>query len=94
VPLDEAGIDGIVVAFEAAQRALAAAFRVIEIHAVPPQPPPQTQVGVAGQLGGAAAGPLGQAAFGQGLQPPGDALDHPDSTHLEPRTPSDCQLLC
>jgi 2,4-dienoyl-CoA reductase-like NADH-dependent reductase (Old Yellow Enzyme family) len=34
VPLDEAGIDGIVVAFEAAaHRALAAGFRVIEIHA-------------------------------------------------------------
>jgi 2,4-dienoyl-CoA reductase-like NADH-dependent reductase (Old Yellow Enzyme family) len=34
VPLDEAGIDGIVDAFEAAaRRALAAGFRVIEIHA-------------------------------------------------------------
>jgi 2,4-dienoyl-CoA reductase-like NADH-dependent reductase (Old Yellow Enzyme family) len=34
VPLDEAGIDQIVVAFEAAaRRALAAGFRVIEIHA-------------------------------------------------------------
>jgi 2,4-dienoyl-CoA reductase-like NADH-dependent reductase (Old Yellow Enzyme family) len=34
VPLDEAGIDGIVAAFEAAAgRALAAGFRVIEIHA-------------------------------------------------------------
>src|SRR5215467_11900584 len=34
VPLDEAGIDGIVAAFEAAaRRALAAGFRVIEIHA-------------------------------------------------------------
>ena len=34
VPLDEAGIDGIVSAFEAAaRRALAAGFRVIEIHA-------------------------------------------------------------
>src|SRR4051794_25688375 len=33
VPLDEAGIDGIVTAFEAAtRRALAAGFRVIEIH--------------------------------------------------------------
>jgi 2,4-dienoyl-CoA reductase-like NADH-dependent reductase (Old Yellow Enzyme family) len=33
-PLDEAGIDGIVVAFEAAaRRALAAGFRVIELHA-------------------------------------------------------------
>src|SRR4029453_5733508 len=34
VPLDEAGIDGIVAAFEAAaRRALVAGFRVIEIHA-------------------------------------------------------------
>lgn len=34
VPLDEAGIDGIVTAFEAAaDRAVAAGFRVIEIHA-------------------------------------------------------------
>jgi 2,4-dienoyl-CoA reductase-like NADH-dependent reductase (Old Yellow Enzyme family) len=34
VPLDEAGIEGIVAAFEAAaRRALAAGFRVIEIHA-------------------------------------------------------------
>ena len=34
VPLDEAGIDGVVDAFEAAaRRALAAGFRVIEIHA-------------------------------------------------------------
>ena len=34
VPLDEAGIDGIVAAFEAAaRRALAAGFRLIEIHA-------------------------------------------------------------
>ena len=34
VPLDEAGIDGVVAAFEAAaRRALAAGFRVIEIHA-------------------------------------------------------------
>ncbi len=34
VPLDQAGIDGIVAAFEeAARRALAAGFRVIEIHA-------------------------------------------------------------
>jgi len=34
LPLDEAGIDGIVTAFEAAaSRALAAGFRVIEIHA-------------------------------------------------------------
>ncbi|MFY9822840.1 MAG: NADH:flavin oxidoreductase/NADH oxidase [Thermoanaerobaculia bacterium] len=34
VPLDEAGIDDVVAAFEsAAQRALAAGFRVIEIHA-------------------------------------------------------------
>ncbi len=34
VPLDEPGIDGIVAAFEsAAQRALAAGFKVIEIHA-------------------------------------------------------------
>jgi len=37
------------------------------------------QVGVAGRLGGAApAGPLGQVALGQGLEPPGDALDEPD----------------
>ncbi|MBV8607753.1 MAG: NADH:flavin oxidoreductase/NADH oxidase [Singulisphaera sp.] len=34
VPLDEAGIDGVVAAFEAAaRRALAAGFRVLEIHA-------------------------------------------------------------
>ena len=34
VPLDEAGIDGVVAAFEsAARRALAAGFRLIEIHA-------------------------------------------------------------
>ena len=34
MPLDEAGIDGVVAAFEAAaRRALAAGFRVIEIHA-------------------------------------------------------------
>ncbi len=34
VPLDEAGIDEVVAAFEtAARRALAAGFRVIEIHA-------------------------------------------------------------
>jgi 2,4-dienoyl-CoA reductase-like NADH-dependent reductase (Old Yellow Enzyme family) len=34
VPLDEAGIDGVVAAFEAAAgRALAAGFRVVEIHA-------------------------------------------------------------
>jgi hypothetical protein len=37
----------------------------------------ETQVGVAGQFGGPLAGAFGQVAFGQGLQPPGDALDKP-----------------
>ena len=37
----------------------------------------EAQVGVVGQLGGAVAGTLGQVAFGQGLQTPGDALEEP-----------------
>jgi hypothetical protein len=37
----------------------------------------QSQVGVAGQLGGASAGAFGEVALGQGLQPPGDAFDEP-----------------
>jgi hypothetical protein len=39
---------------------------------------PEPQVGVVGQLRGPAAGALGQVALGQGLDPPGDALDEPD----------------
>src|SRR5713101_3216391 len=38
----------------------------------------QAQVGVVAQFGGALAGALGQVAFGQGLQPPGDPPDQPD----------------
>jgi hypothetical protein len=38
----------------------------------------EAEVGVVGQLGGPSAGALGQVAFGQGLQPPGDAAGQPD----------------
>src|SRR6516162_1684758 len=37
----------------------------------------ESEVGVAGQLGGASSGALGQVALSQGLQPPDDAFDQP-----------------
>ena len=37
----------------------------------------QAQVGVVDQFGGAVAGALGEVAFGQGLQAPGEAFDQP-----------------
>ena len=37
----------------------------------------QAQVGVVGEFGGAAQSTFAQAAFGQGLHPPGDAFDEP-----------------
>jgi hypothetical protein len=37
----------------------------------------EAEVGVAGQFSGASAGALGQVAFGQRLQSPGDAPDQP-----------------
>jgi hypothetical protein len=37
----------------------------------------ESEVGVACQLGGAAAGALGEVAFGQGLHAPSDAFDEP-----------------
>jgi hypothetical protein len=38
----------------------------------------QAQVGIVHEFDSAAAGALGQIAFGQGLEPPGDAFDQPD----------------
>ena len=37
----------------------------------------EAQVGIAGQFGGTLAGTVGEIAFGQGLQTPGDAFEQP-----------------
>ena len=37
----------------------------------------EAEIGVAGQLGGAVAGAVGQVAFGKSLEPPGQAADEP-----------------
>ena len=52
------------------------------------------QIGVIGQFGGTPAGAFGQVAFGQRLQPPGDAFDEPDAFVGVGRLAEDLGVAC